>query len=367
MIVGVPKEIKTEEKRVAMTPAGVNAMVSAGHTVLVEKDAGVGSGIGDEDYIKYGAKIVNSADEAWGAEMVIKVKEPLPSEYKYLRPDLVLFTYLHLAASKELTDAMMQSGVCGIAYETIQLTDRSLPLLIPMSEVAGRLSIQAGAYCLEAHHGGSGILLPGVSGVRPAEVVIIGAGISGQNACQVASGMGAHVTILDINTAKLRYIADTSFGKVTTLYSNAANIEDAVIKADLVIGSVLLPGAKAPNLVSEELVKKMKKGSAIVDIAVDQGGCIETTIATTHDKPTYIKHDVVHYAVANMPGAVPRTSTFALTNVTLSYALDIANKGWQKACKDDPALLLGINTVDKKLTYKAVADAFNYQYTALEL
>ena len=366
MIIGVPKEIKTEEKRVALTPSGVNAFVTAGHTVLVEKNAGVGSGIQDSDYEKYGAKIVDAASDAWGAEMVIKVKEPLPSEYQFLRKDLILYTYLHLAAARELTDELIKSETCGIAYETIQLPDGSLPLLAPMSEVAGRLSIQMGAYCLEAHHGGSGILLSGVSGVKPADVVIIGAGVSGQNACHVAAGMGANVTILDIDPAKLKYVADVMRGRVSTLYSNAANIEEAVLDADLVIGSVLVPGAKAPHLVSEDLVKRMKKGSAIVDIAVDQGGCVETTKATTHADPTYILHDIVHYAVANMPGAVPRTSTFALTNATLSFGLEIANKGWEKSCTDNQAIKLGVNTTGGKVVCRGVADAFNYECTLLE-
>ena len=367
MNIGVPKEIKTEEKRVAVTPAGVSAFASAGHGVFIEKGAGTGSGIADEDYTRAGANVVATPEEAWGCAMVLKVKEPLPSEYRYLRPDLVLFTYLHLAAAKELTDALLSSGTVAIAYETIQLPDGSLPLLSPMSEVAGRLSVQVGAHCLEAANGGMGILLSGVSGVKPAEVVILGAGVAGNNACFVAAGMGAHVTILDNNPAKLRYISDVLQGKVTTLYANAANLEDAVLRADLVIGTVLRPGAKAPRLVSEQLVRRMKKGSAVIDVAVDQGGCIATTRVTTHAQPTYLLHGVVHYAVANMPGAVPRTSTFALTNSTLHYALDLAAKGWRTACGDDRSLLLGVNTAHGKLTCKAVAEALSYDYTELVL
>jgi alanine dehydrogenase len=367
MKIGVPKEIKEEEMRVAITPAGVTVLAGAGHTVLVEHNAGVGSGISDEEYKKAGAAIVSKASDAWGCEMVMKVKEPLPEEYGYLRSDLVLFTYLHLAASQQLTDVLLASGVVAIAYETIQLPDRSLPLLSPMSEVAGRLSIQAGAHCLEASNGGMGILISGVSGVKPAEVIILGAGVAGNNACHVAAGMGAHVTILDIDPAKLRYISDIMRGRITTLYSNEANIEESLLKADLVVGTVLRPGAKAPKLVNEGLVKRMKKGSAVIDVAVDQGGCIATTKATTHARPTYIMHGVVHYAVANMPGAVPRTSTFALTNVTLSYELEIANKGWEKACRENHSLYLGVNTAHKKLTYQAVADSFSYEYSELKL
>ena len=358
MKVGIPKEIKAEENRVALTPAGASAFVSHGHDVYIEKGAGLGSGLTDEEYVAAGAKILPTKEDVWGeAEMIIKVKDPLGPEFD-LMTDQILFTYLHLAADEELTKKLLEKNITGIAYETIQLPDGSLPLLAPMSEVAGRLSIQMGARCLEAIEGGMGILLSGVSGVPPAKVVIIGAGIAGANACFVAVGMGARVSILDINPARLRYIHDVMGGHVVTVMSNRANIEEEVLSADLVVGAVLIPGAKAPSLVTRDMISKMKKGSAIVDIAVDQGGCIETTKPTTHSNPTYIVDDVVHYAVANMPGAVPRTSTFALTNATLSYGLDIADKGVAKAIEDDPELKKGVNIIDKKLSCRAVAEAF---------
>jgi len=363
MIIGVPKEIKTEEKRVAITPAGVAALTTHGHKVVIEKRAGMGSGITDDAYKQVGAKILPKAADVWKqADMIMKVKEPLNVEYKYMKNKLI-FTYLHLAAVKELTLAMLKSNCIGIAYETIELPDGSLPLLTPMSEVAGKLAPQVGAWCLEASNGGSGVLLAGVSGVAPAKVAIIGAGVSGSCACEIAVGMGAQVTILDIDPARLRYIHDIHQGKVITLMSNHGNIEQAVNEADLVIGAVLITGAKAPKLVTKEMIKKMRPGSAIVDISVDQGGCIETTKATTHTNPTFNKYGVVHYCVANMPGIVPRTSTYALTNATLSYALELANKGFEKAVVENEALRKGINVCHGKLTYKGVADAFKLKYS----
>lgn len=365
MKIGVPKEIKAEENRVAITPAGVSALVGRGHSVLVEKGAGVGSGLSDEEYAAMGATILPTKEDVWDqAEMIIKVKEPLGPEFALIK-DHILFTYLHLAADIELTKKLLATNVKAIAYETIQLADGSLPLLAPMSEVAGRLSIQMGARCLESIGGGKGILLSGVSGVPPAKVTILGAGIAGSNACFVAVGMGARVSILDINPAKLRYIHDVMGGHVVTVMSNRANIEEEVLSADLVVGTILIPGAKASKLITKDMVKRMKKGSAIVDISVDQGGCAETTKPTTHKDPTYIVDGVVHYAVANMPGAVPRTSTFALTNSTLSYALALADKGVDRAISEDPALKKGVNILNKKLTYRAVAEAFNMECTEL--
>jgi len=363
MIIGVLKEIKPGEARVAMVPPGVSAFVAHGHTVLVEKGAGVGSGVPDEAYSAAGAEIVAKAAPIWKrADMIVKVKEPIEEEYKYLRPGQIIYTYLHLASNEGLTKALLKAKVAGVAYETIQLTDGSLPLLTPMSEVAGRLSVQVGAHCLEAHSGGSGILLGGVSGVKPAKVVILGAGVSGSNACHIAVGMGAHVTVIDINPARLRYVHDIMQGRVSTLMSNRANIAEEVSQADLLIGSVLVPGAKAPRLVSKDMVKQMKPNSALVDIAIDQGGCIETSRPTTHANPTYRVSDVVHYCVANMPGAVPRTSTYALTNVTMGYGLQLADKGLEKAIEQDAALKRGLNVLNGKITYKAVAEAFDMDY-----
>jgi alanine dehydrogenase len=359
MIVGVPKEIKKQERRVAITPAGVTAFVSHGHRVLMERGAGLGSAILDEQYKAAGAELVSDRALIWNeAEMILKVKEPLPEEYPMLREGQILFTYLHLAANRELTDRMIQAKCVGVAYETIQLEDGSLPLLAPMSEVAGRLSIQVGARCLEVGQGGRGVLLSGVSGVPPAKVVIIGAGIVGANACHVAVGIGAQVSIMDVNPSRLGYVRDIMQGHVTTVMSNRANIEEEVIKADLVIGAVLIPGAKAPKLITEEMVQKMKPGAAIVDVAVDQGGMCETTRPTTHDEPTYLVHDVVHYCVANMPGAVPRTSTYALTNSTLSYALDIADRGILGAMSRSRALQKGLNIYQGAVTHPGVAEAF---------
>jgi len=363
MKIGVPKEIKNNENRVAMTPAGVVNLVTNGHEVYIESNAGIGSGFTDEDYQSAGATIVKSAEEAWSMEMVMKVKEPLPLEYKYFREGLVLFTYLHLAAEQELTKALMEKKVVGIAYETVQLPNGSLPLLTPMSEVAGRMAAQVGAQFLERIYGGKGILLSGVPGVSRGKVTIIGGGVAGTNAAKMAIGLGAEVTMIDLNPDRLRQLDDI-FGKdVTTLMSNPYNIAESVKDSDLVIGAVLIPGAKAPKLVTEEMVKEMKPGSVIVDIAIDQGGIFETTDRiTTHDDPTYVKHDVVHYAVANMPGAVPRTSTIALTNVTVPYALQIANKGYVKAALDHEPLLKGINTLNGYVTYKAVADSLQLDY-----
>jgi alanine dehydrogenase len=362
MIIGVPKEIKTEEKRIAITPSGVSAFVAHGHTVLIEKQAGVGSGLADSDFQAVDAKIVDTAEEVWGeADMVMKVKEPLAPEYPLMKNKLI-FTYLHLAAAGELTREMLACNCTGIAYETIELPDRSLPLLTPMSEVAGKLAPQVGAHCLEASSGGSGILLAGVSGVAPAKVVIIGAGVSGSCACEIALGMGAKVKILDISPARLRYLHDVHHGRPITLMSNAGNIEDAVAQADLVIGAVLIAGAKAPKLVTEDMIQTMAPGSAIVDISVDQGGCISTTHPTTHNEPTFLKHGVVHYCVANMPGIVPRTSTYGLTNSTLSYALELADKGFKNAVAGNEPLRKGINIHKGTVACEGVAQAWDLPY-----
>ena len=366
MIVGIPKEIKTDENRVAITPAGVSAFVGNGHEVLVESQAGIGSGISDDAYVKAGARICEDVKELWEhAGMIIKVKEPLAPEFSLMREGQIIFTYLHLAADRRLTEKLMENGVVAIAYETIQLDDGSLPLLAPMSEVAGRLSIQMGAYCLEAKNGGSGILLPGVSGVPPAKIVIIGAGIAGTNACSVAVGIGGRVSILDINPARLRYVHDIMRGHVSTLMSNLANIEEEVASADLVIGAVLIPGARAPKLVTREMLRNMSRGSALVDIAVDQGGCCETARPTTHRNPTYIEEGIVHYCVANMPGAVPRTSTYALTNATLLHGLELANKGWERAISENRILKKGVNVANGRVTHEGVAEAFNLDCASL--
>lgn len=367
MIIGVPKEIKNNENRVGLTPAGVTAFKNNGHDVWIETNAGMGSGFTDGDYQAAGAKIVLTAKEAWSADMVIKVKEPLPEEYGFFREGLILYTYLHLAPEPELTKALVDKKVVSIAYETIQLDNGSLPLLTPMSEVAGRMSIQIGAQFLEKSKGGKGVLLGGVPGVAPAEVVIIGGGIVGTNAAKMAIGLGASVTLLDISADRLRQLDDMFQGRLKTLMSNSYNIAQAVKKADLLVGAVLIPGARAPRLVTEEMVKSMEPGSVIVDVAIDQGGSIETIDRiTTHSNPTYVKHGVVHYAVANMPGAVARTSTFALTNVTVPYGVQIANKGWMQASLDNKALAKGINVVDGKVTFKAVAEAHGYTHVPIE-
>jgi alanine dehydrogenase len=360
MKIGIPKEIKQAEKRVAATPAGVKAFIDHNHRVFVEKSAGLGSGFKDEEFTKAGARILDNADDVWGeSDMIIKVKEPIGPEFDRMRPDQILYTYLHLAADRELTQKLLDRKILGIAYETVQLDDGSLPLLSPMSEVAGRLSIQMGAFSLEAKNGGMGILLSGVSGVRPARVTIIGGGVAGLSAAVVAVGIGAQVSILDNNPLRLRYLEDITDSRLVTIMSNPANIEEECINSHLVIGSVLIPGAKAPKLITRHIVRRMMPGSAIVDISVDQGGCCETSHPTTHEDPTFMEEGVVHYCVANMPGAVPRTSTIALTNVTLTYGLAIATKGVEKALAEDPALRKGLNVVDGQVCYPAVADALD--------
>lgn len=367
MIIGVPKEIKNNENRVAMTPAGVAAFVHAGHQVVIETQAGAGSGFTDEQYVQEGAKIMATAKEAWAADMVMKVKEPLTEEFSHFREGLVLFTYLHLAPEPELTKALVEKKVTAIAYETIQLDNGALPLLTPMSEVAGRMSVQIGAQFLEKSKGGKGVLLAGVPGVEAGRVTVVGGGIVGTNAAKIALGMGAKVTLLDINPDRLRYLDEIFQGRIQTLMSNRYNIAKAVKEADLLIGAVLVPGARAPRLVTEDMVKEMEPGSVIVDVAIDQGGSIETIDrVTTHSEPTYVKHGVVHYAVANMPGAVARTSTLALTNVTIPYGVQIATKGYKKAAQENRALARGINVVDGKVTYKAVADALGYPHVDVD-
>ncbi|MBV6704652.1 alanine dehydrogenase [Bacillus thuringiensis] len=363
MRIGIPTEIKNNENRVAMTPAGAVHLVQNGHEVFVQKGAGLGSGFTDEEYVQAGAKLVETAEEAWNQDMVMKVKEPVASEYGYFREGLILFTYLHLAPEPELTKALIDNKVASIAYETVQLDNRSLPLLAPMSEVAGRMSAQIGAQFLEKNKGGKGILLAGVPGVKRGKVTIIGGGQAGTNAAKIAVGLGADVTIIDLSAERLRQLDDIFGNQVKTLMSNPYNIAEAVKESDLVIGAVLIPGAKAPKLVTEEMIQSMEPGSVVVDIAIDQGGIFETTDRiTTHDTPTYEKHGVVHYAVANMPGAVPRTSTLALTNVTVPYAVQIANKGYKDACLGNTALLKGINTLDGYVTFEAVAEAHGLQY-----
>jgi alanine dehydrogenase len=355
MIIGIPKEIKTLENRVAMTPGAVETFVRRGHAVLVEKGAGVGSGLSDAEYAAAGATLVSAA-EAWGAAMVIKVKEPMAAEYRFLRSDLLLFTYLHLAADEAQAKALLAAGTTGVAYETVQLADRSLPLLLPMSEVAGRMAPQVGAHALEKSQGGRGMLLGGVPGVAPANVVIIGGGMVGTNAAKIAVGLGARVTVLDLSHSRLQYLDDIFGSRIVTMSSTEPNLRAAVQDADLVVGAVLVVGAKAPKLVTREMIGTMREGSVIVDVAVDQGGCVETIHATTHDNPTYVVDGVVHYGVANMPGAVPRTSTFALVNQTLPYALKLAAKGIG-ALREDSALALGLNTYKGTLTCPAVGEA----------
>ena len=367
MLVGVPKEIKNHEYRVAITPAGVVEFIKNGHQVIIEKNAGIGSAISDDEYTNSGAKIIDSADEVWKkADLILKVKEPIAVEYPKMREGQILFTYLHLAASKECTDALIKSKTTAIAYETVELENRALPLLAPMSEVAGRLAPQVGAHSLLKFQGGRGLLLGGVPGVKKGNVVIIGGGVSGQHAATIALGFDANVTILDLNVERLKELDLIFDGKVQTIVSNAFEIERAVLDADLVIGAVLVPGTKAPKLISNALVKRMKPGSVLVDIAIDQGGCFEDSKATTHAEPTYNVHQSIFYCVANMPGAVPNTSTYALTNVTLPYAKAIANKGWKKALGDDKALRLVLNVHQGQITYKAVADAFNLEFVPTE-
>jgi alanine dehydrogenase len=367
VIIGVPKEIKDNENRVAITPAGVHALVAAGHQVIVETSAGEGSGFSDEVYVAAGAQIADSAEDTWNkSDLIMKVKEPLPTEYKYFRSDLTLFTYLHLAPEPELTKALLDSGMTAIAYETVQLADGTLPLLTPMSEVAGRMSIQIGAHFLEQAHGGRGELLGGVPGVPPARVVIVGGGIVGTNAARIAMGFGADVTILDTNVNRLRYLYDVFGPRLRTVMSNGYNLQAHIEGCDLLIGAVLIPGARAPKIVTADMVKSMNKGAVIVDPAIDQGGSIETIDRiTTHSNPTYEKYGVIHYAVANMPGAVPRTSTLALTNVTIPYAVQLANFGVREAVRKNAALAKGVNTIAGKLTYEAVARDQGLSYTPL--
>jgi alanine dehydrogenase len=362
MIIGVPKEVKADEYRVAMTPAGVEELTRAGHQVLIQTGAGQGSGISDEEYIANGARIAGAAAEIWkAADLIVKVKEPLPSEWPQMRRGQIIFTYFHFAADEPLTRAVMDTGITAIAYETIRDSRGQLPLLTPMSEVAGRMSIQEGAKFLERPFQGRGILLGGVPGVAPANVTVLGGGVVGANAAKVAAGLGANVFILDINLDRLRYLDDVMPPNVTTLFSDRHNIRDCLARADLVIGAVLIPGARAPRLVSRDDLKRMTPRSVIIDVAIDQGGCVETARATTHSDPTYIVDDILHYCVANMPGAVGRTSTYALTNVTLPYALQLANKGLDKAIAENPALREGVNVRSGKVTNPAVAATFGLE------
>ncbi|QKZ12913.1 alanine dehydrogenase [Spirosoma sp. KUDC1026] len=364
MVIGVPKEIKNNENRVALTPAGVTELRKAGHTVYVQVNAGEGSGFQDEEYIEAGAIMLPTIEEVYGiAEMIMKVKEPIAAEYDLIKEDQLLFTYFHFASSEELTNAMLAKGAVCLAYETVERPDRSLPLLVPMSEVAGRMAIQEGAKYLEKPLKGRGILLGGVPGVKPANVLVLGGGIVGTQAAKMAAGLGAHVTIMDVSLPRLRYLSDIMPPNVQTMMSNEYNIREMIKVCDLIVGAVLIPGAKAPHLITREMLKLMRPGTVLVDVAVDQGGCIETCSPTTHENPTFIIDEVVHYCVANMPGAVPYTSTVALTNATLPYALQLANKGWQQACRDNMDLQLGLNVVDGKVVYKGVADAFGLPLT----
>jgi alanine dehydrogenase len=367
MIIGVPKEIKNNENRVALTPAGVAEFKKHGHTVYVQSAAGVGSGFTDVEYVKAGASILPTIEETYAiAEMIVKVKEPIESEYSLIRPNQLLFTYFHFASHEPLTHAMIKSGATCLAYETVEKADRSLPLLVPMSEVAGRMSIQQGAKYLEKPMGGRGILLGGVPGVKPANVLVLGGGIVGTQAAKMAAGFGARVTIMDISIPRLRQLDDIMPANVDTVFSNEYNIREAIQKADLIIGAVLIPGAKAPSLITRDMLKTIRDGAVMVDVAVDQGGCFETTKPTTHADPIYVVDGVIHYSVANMPGAVPYTSTLALTNATLPYALQLADKGWKKACNDNNDLKLGLNVIGGKVVYKAVSDAFGLDYHSVE-
>ncbi|AEI46629.1 alanine dehydrogenase [Runella slithyformis] len=364
MIIGVPKEIKNNENRVALTPAGAAEFRKNGHKVYVQSTAGQGSGFEDSEYEAVGATILGTIEEVYGiAEMIVKVKEPIASEYGLIKENQLLFTYFHFASSEELTHAMLKSNAVCLAYETVERPDRSLPLLVPMSEVAGRMAIQEGAKYLEKPMGGRGILLGGVAGVKPANVLVLGGGIVGAQSAKMAAGLGANVTIVDINLNRLRYLEDILPANVDTVMSNEFNIRDLVKNADLIVGAVLIPGAKAPHLVTRDMLKLMKKGTVLVDVAVDQGGCIETCRPTTHENPIYVIDGIVHYCVANMPGAVPYTSTLALTNATLPYAIQLADKGWQKACSQNEDLKKGLNVVNGKVVYKAVADAFGLAFT----
>ena len=364
MIIGVPKEIKTNENRVAMTPAGVAELKKHGHRVCVQATAGEGSGFADEEYVRAGAEIMPTAEATFAiAEMVMKVKEPVAVEYGLIKENQLVFTYFHFASSEELTHAMLKSKAVCLAYETVEKPDRSLPLLVPMSEVAGRMSVQAGAKYLEKTHKGRGILLGGVAGVKPANVLVLGGGIVGTQAAKMAAGLGANVTIMDVSLPRLRYLEDIMPANVDTLMSNEYNIREMVKTSDLIVGGVLIPGTKAPRLITRDMLKTMKPGTVMVDVAIDQGGCFETSHATTHADPVYIVDDVVHYCVANMPGAVPYTSTLALTNATLPYAIQLANKGWQRACRENQELFLGLNVVHGEVVYKGVADAWNLPFS----
>lgn len=363
MIIGVPKEIKNNENRVALTPAGLKEFVKRGHTVYVQHTAGENSGFSDEEYIKAGAKILPGIKDVYDiAEMIVKVKEPIESEYGLIKANQLVFTYFHFASEEALTHAMIKSGAICLAYETVVARDGSLPLLVPMSEVAGRMSVQEGARFLEKPQGGKGILLGGVPGVKPARVLVLGGGIVGMNAALMAAGMGAEVTIADVSLPRLRYLSEVMPKNIKTLYSSTHNIEQELPTTDLVIGAVLIPGAKAPHLITRDMLKLLKKGSVMVDVAIDQGGCFETAHPTTHAEPVYNVDDIVHYCVANIPGAVPYTSTLALTNATLPYALKLADKGWEKACREDAGLALGLNVVKGKVTFKAVADTFGLPF-----
>jgi alanine dehydrogenase len=368
MIIGVPREIKPNENRVALTPGGAELLIANKHTVIIEKDAGVGSGFSDEMYIRVGAKIIPTAAEVYGqADMIMKVKEPIAPEYGLIKENQVLFTYFHFAASRELTEAMVKAKAICIAYETVMKPDNSLPLLIPMSEVAGRMAPQEGAKYLERTMGGRGVLLGGVPGTEPANVLVLGGGIVGTNAAKIAAGFGAKVTIMDNNLYRLRYLDDVMAKNVMTVMSTPDNIRRHAQQADLVIGAVLIAGAKAPHLITKDMLSTMKHGAVVVDVSVDQGGCIETCKPTTHENPTYVVDGILHYCVANMPGAVPYTSTVALTNATLPYAIQLANKGWEKACSDNRELYYGVNTVSGTIVYQAVAEAFDMPYSELKL
>ena len=367
MIIGVPQEIKNNESRIALTPGGALEFTKREHTVYVQKGGGIGSGFSDAMYIDAGAQILDTIEEVYAiAEMIMKVKEPIEEEYKLIKEGQLVFTYFHFASHEPLTNAMIESKATCLAYETVEGADRSLPLLVPMSEVAGRMSVQQGAKYLEKPIKGKGILLGGVPGVTPGRVLVLGGGVVGTQAAKMAAGLGAIVTIIDINMPRLRYLTDIMPANVITRYSNEMNIRDLLPSQDLVIGAVLIPGAKAPNLITRDMLKLMQPGTVLVDVAVDQGGCIETCRPTTHEDPTFIIDDIVHYCVANMPGAVPYTSTVALTNVTLPYALELANKGWKKACNENNELKLGLNIVDGKVCYKAVSDVFGLDYTPVE-
>lgn len=367
MILGIPKEIKNNENRVALTPAGAKELIKRGHQVYVQQSAGLGSGFSDEDYKAAGASIMPSIEATYQiSEMIMKVKEPIESEYKLIKPNQLLFTYFHFASYEPLTKAMVASKAICLAYETVEKADRSLPLLVPMSEVAGRMAIQKGANYLEKPLGGRGILLGGVPGVLPAKVLILGGGIVGTQAAWMAAGLGADVIIMDLSLPRMRYLADVMPANVKTMMSNEFNIREQIKQADLIIGAVLIPGAKAPHLITKEMLKDMKKGAVVVDVAVDQGGCIETCKPTTHENPTYVIDDVVHYCVANMPGAVPYTSTLALTNATLPYAIQLADKGWKKAAQENADLVPGLNVIQGDIVYKAVAEAFSMPYTPVE-